>query len=69
MANKDNTQTADHAVTIEVSAATRNDIKVLAKIEARKLGLPRIYNNQYVTRLVEREKAKAIKNGDWDSAA
>lgn len=64
MANKDADKT-----TIEVKKATRDDITVLAKVEARKLRLPRLANTQYITLLVEREKAKATKNGDWDTAA
>lgn len=70
MANKkQTTPETTRVATIELNTTTRDDIKILAKIEARKLHMPRIANNQYITMLVEREKAKAVQNGTWDKAA
>lgn len=51
--------------TVQCDKNTRKDLKTLAKIEARKEHLPSLYDNHYLARLIAREKATAIDNGDW----
>ncbi len=57
-------KTAPYNTTIQVDNVTRKDIRSLAQIEARKKGVVRLYDKDYITILIAREKAAAIASGD-----
>ena len=53
-----------YPTTIEVDNFTRDDITRLAKLEAKKIGMRKVSNKEYITLLINREKAKAVASGD-----